>query len=146
MNTLQLQQILNDDPWVSNGYVCSIDKLPQSITDYPLSLIINTDESDQPGEHWIAVYIVSPKEAEFFDSYGHEPCYMDDRLCHFLSNYNVLYNSQPFQGPLSVVCGHYCVLFILHRSRGVSFYDILHVLNSVNSDDLVEHNLSKFHI
>ena len=33
------------------------DKLPQTIEKYPCGIVANTDPSDKPGEHWIALFI-----------------------------------------------------------------------------------------
>ena len=64
----------------------------------------------------------------------------------FLSSYDIQYNTRPFQGPLSTVCLNYCVLFILHRARGVSFSNILNILDSVDSDSFAQDVLNKRHI
>ena len=82
--------------------------------------------------------MTSPHDAEFFDSYGHKPCYFDARLCDFLSKYNTIYNPIHFQAPLSIVCGQYCLMFLMHRARGVSFNDILSLLDAVPSDVFVQ--------
>lgn len=78
--------------------------------------IINTDEHDEPGEHWVAVF-VNTRGTDYFDSYGRPP--IDKRILKFLGS-NVSYNSRMLQGPTSRVCGHYCVYFIKHRSKGWS--------------------------
>jgi hypothetical protein len=36
---------------------------------YPSAYVVNSDRSDGPGEHWIAVYFCKDGCAEFFDSY-----------------------------------------------------------------------------
>ena len=146
MNTLELKKIIKNDSWAWYANVCAVDELPSHVATYPNAFIVNTDERDEPGEHWIAVYLPSPQKAEFFDSYGHAPCYFNDKLCHFLSSYDIHYNTRVFQGPLSTVCGHYCVLFILHRARGVSFSNILNILDNVDSDSFVQDVLNKVHI
>ncbi|MCG8432192.1 MAG: hypothetical protein MJA29_13605, partial [Candidatus Omnitrophica bacterium] len=43
------------------------DELPE-VTERPCCFIANTDASDAPGEHWIAMYF--DKYIEYFDSYG----------------------------------------------------------------------------
>ena len=48
------------------------DRLPVINTD-PAGLIANTDPHDQPGTPWVAMYFESPRESEFFDSYGFPP-------------------------------------------------------------------------
>jgi len=48
--------------------VFSVDSLPN---DQHL-LVFNTDPSDKPGRHWIAIYIEDGC-GEFFHSFGHQP-------------------------------------------------------------------------
>ena len=91
MNTLELKTILKNDPWAWNTKVCAIDELPSNVITYPAAFIVNTDERDEPGEHWLAIYLTCPQKAEFFDSYGHAPCYFNNKLCQFLSSYDIQY-------------------------------------------------------
>ena len=57
MNTFELQKILFSDSITRNYFigVYSRDQLP-IIKDYPSCFILNTDTSDKPGEHWLAIY------------------------------------------------------------------------------------------
>ena len=71
--------------------------------------IINTDDHDEPGEHWLAVYV--DKDVEYFDSFGLFP--LDSRLEHFLGD-DYLYNAAPMQQIFSNACGFivcitYCI-------------------------------------
>ena len=36
-------------------------------------MVLNTDPADEPGEHWVAVYIHEDGKGEYFDSYGMAP-------------------------------------------------------------------------
>ena len=101
------------------------DKLP-AIKKTPATLIINTDPSTEPGEHWVAVRF--DKSAEYFDSYGLPPYYKE--IAEFLERNSpdgkVVINHVTLQTPgLSVTCGHYCCLFVIFRSRGLEFEDML---------------------
>ena len=115
-----------------------MDQLPTSIDTYPAAYIVNTDEHDEPGQHWVAVYFPVSTEAEFFDSYGHAPLYFDQRLADFVQKKNVVYNTKRLQGPLSIVCGQYCLFYIMHRSRGIAPDVLLHALNLYNADVMVQ--------
>ena len=79
--------------------------------------IINTDDHDEPGEHWLAVYF--DKDVEYFDSFGLFP--LDSRL-EIGDDY--VYNAAPMQQIFSNAYGIYCVHYILHRARGHSMIDI----------------------
>jgi hypothetical protein len=69
---------------------------------------MNTDPSNKPGTHWVAVYC-----DEYFDSYGRP------------SKRNKKYNPVRIQGTLSSACGQYCVYYLCHRIRGRSMNDIV---------------------
>ena len=75
MNTAQVAYALEHDPKTSKKFcgVFPIDKLPQTIDRYPCGLIVNTDPSTKPGMHWVAVFLTSPQNGEWFDSYGKPP-------------------------------------------------------------------------
>ena len=49
-------------------------------------------------------------------------------------------NSKSIQNPLSVVCGHYCVYYILYRCRDVLMKQILSPFTSnvVKNDQMIE--------
>jgi hypothetical protein len=108
-----------------------MDQLP---TLQPGAYIINTDDSDGPGQHWLAVY-VDDDIVEYFDSYGLPPC--DSRLERFLGKCYV-YNAIPLQQIFSNACGFYCVYYILHRARNYSMIDIINVLKKSDGDFVVK--------
>ena len=130
MNEKQIRTILQSDYVTKDCFedVYSIDELP---TWKPgRAYVINTDEKDKPGEHWVAVY-----NNEYFDSYGFPP--LDVRLTKFLPKFT--YNATQLQRVLSNACGFYCVYYILHRARGNSAENIIDVLKHSDSDFIVKH-------
>ena len=66
MNTVQINQIMKKDEFTRKIYLGTlpIDKLPKKIK-YPSCLVINNQKSNQPGEHWIAIYFDKKKELNF---------------------------------------------------------------------------------
>ena len=59
MNTTQLIEFLKRDKFAKR-FLCGvipIDKLPIRKVKRPCSFIINTHESEKPGEHWYALFI-----------------------------------------------------------------------------------------
>lgn len=89
------------------------------------SLIINTDSSDGPGEHWVAVY-VDDKDIEYFDPYGLPPFH--EEIASFLerNGRRITINHVTLQTPgYSVTCGHYACLFVLFRGRGLEYESLL---------------------
>ena len=54
------------------GEVCAKDLLPDRKPIHTKAYIVNTDLSDDPGEHWVAVYF-RDNRVIYFDSYGMSP-------------------------------------------------------------------------
>ena len=130
MDTHQIRAILEHDYMTKDVFrgVYAIDQLPSY---QPGMYVINTDERDEPGEHWLAVY-----NKEFFDSYGNPP--MDNRIVKFLGP-DYTYNAVPLQQELSNACGFYCVYYLLQRARGHCAEDIIELLKYSDSDFVVKH-------
>ena len=59
------------------------DMLPKTLHQSTAALVINTDTSDKPGQHWVAIYI-SNGHGEYFDSFGLLPLTAD--IYDFLNN------------------------------------------------------------
>ena len=129
MNSLQIDSILRNDYMTKHIFqgVYAVDVLPESCVGM---YVINTDEHDQPGQHWVAVY-----NDEYFDSFGLPP--LDQRIKDFLG-YNIIYNKVTLQPILTNACGFYCVYYLLERARGQSMEDIIHVLKNDDGDFIVK--------
>jgi len=106
--------------------VFSIDNLP----DNPRLLVCNTDPSDKPGRHWIAIYVGEDGRGDFFDSFGRRPsCYFECYMNRNCLSWN--FNDRQLQSIVSKFCGHYCIYFCILRSRGV---DMRKIVRSFSSD------------
>ena len=107
------------------------DCLPKSVPNYPCTLIINTDTKNLPGKHWVAIYISSYKEGEYFDSFGHEP---PQDIAIWLNRFSLKWkkvNVSLLQNPLSVQCGHFVLFYVNERPQVQSHF---HVLKQLHSD------------
>ena len=99
----------------------------------PFALVLNTDPSSKPGQHWLALF--GPKEGpiEIFDSFGlHTSSY---GLAYLLPTYSLI----QLQSSFSALCGHYCIFFLNQRSNS-------HVLINHNSFYRIIDFLRKTHI
>ena len=135
MNTYQLQNFLERDPFISQlkTGVLSADKLHVINTKENIRqcYIINTQPSTEPGLHWICIYIGSgDKNVEFWDSLGQKPWTYGTYFKDFFRNKIFLYNNKQLQG-YDETCGHFCLYFAFYRSRG---YSIKAIANSFTSD------------
>ena len=99
--------------------VFSADNLPV-IQRKPCSLVVNTDVSSKPGEHWVSMFIPKRGALEYFDSFGREP-HIKQHIEFIENNCNEYrFNAASLQSRESSLCGHYCLMYIFHRSIGKS--------------------------
>lgn len=126
MDGLQLFYILSQEKITSPFFqgVYSRDTLP--VLQENTCVIVNTDDSSQPGTHWLALFVNDKRELEFYDSYGKPPEFYNVNTTSYS---DVQWNSKMFQSPTSNVCGQYCIYFLLKRCQGHSMYYILNQLN-----------------
>ena len=111
METDHISQLLARDPLMCHYEVVAKDTLPEVVSTYPSAFVCNTHDSDQPGEHWVAMYV--DEIGDYFDPYGQKPQhaeftnFMNEHCSQWSSNDHIL------QSPISTVCGQYCVAFLM---------------------------------
>ena len=127
LNTRQISEILRTDYFTRKIFhgVFARNMLPKKIN-YPSCLVVNTDNSKGPGEHWIAFFYEKNGFCEFFDPYG-----LDPKFYGFLSyirrtSKGFGWNKIQYQPVDSRACGYYCLLYLFIRSRNLNFGDINH--------------------
>ena len=140
MNTIELINILSKDKFSKKLFcgVLPIDLLQNFKFCKPCSLIVNTEESTKPGEHWIAFFITNDRHLEYFDSYGIKPFRIE--IYNFIKKHNLklIYNKKKIQNSLSINCGKFCILYLLLRNRGFKMKKILKFfVNNKNNDLLI---------
>lgn len=152
MSLLSNIQLRNKMRSCSNHYskrhflgVFSRDSLPKKVDNYPCTLIINTDTKNLPGKHWIAIYISSFKEGEFFDSFGCEPPQDVALWMNKFTNKWKKLNSVRLQNPLSTTCGKFVLLFVNERPIVNNYSSIRNrfVKDTVTNDDIVNQYFQK---
>ncbi|MCG8075025.1 MAG: hypothetical protein JAY75_02135 [Candidatus Thiodiazotropha taylori] len=123
MDTYELRKILYHMP--VNGDVCAKDLLPEKKPLDVKAYIINTDNSDEPGEHWVALYFRG-NQAIFFDSYGMSP--EEDYILPFIkrNSRSWIQNTEPLQSPWSKNCGRWCIYIIHQLEKGLDLKKAIH--------------------
>ena len=124
MNSREIRSILRSKLGSSFLGVFASDQVPEKVETLPAALVVNTDPSNKPGTHWVAVYIDSNNSADYFDSYGLKPK-IPSVLQLLEACDDWAYNGKQIQGYISSVCGHYSVYFLLQRANGMSMDAIL---------------------
>ncbi len=85
MNSLQILNILKSDPFTKTVFtnVLPSDRLPHEMQKKPRGFVLNTDPSNRPGTHWVAMYLTAEGKGEFWDSYGEAPGFTVRTLLNF---------------------------------------------------------------
>ena len=134
MNTLVLTCMLESDPVISqfNPKVLAKDQFFKVNAQRKYGIfIVNDQELWKIGNHWLLVVIL-PQEITFFDSFAKSPKhYAMDNYLHEMKR-QVVVNEMVLQGPLSNVCGEFCIFFGYFLCRGWRLANILKYFN----DDL----------
>lgn len=114
--------------------VVPFDKLPKR-PKFPSAYVINTDKSNEKGEHWLAVYYDQNGYCTFFDSFGINPSFYNLEKFLDLTSKGWTWNKDQLQSFNNFTCGYYCIYFILLMSRNIPIEQII-----------VDFNLKKFNL
>ena len=136
MNTSQILEVLRADaftrPLIQS--VSAKDMLTLPIRD-PCAYVVNCDNSDKPGSHWVALFIHQRQnESNYFDSMAKPPIPECNSLLNLCSSKK--YIDVPLQ-EMTMVCGQFCIMFLLLRARGYSFEKTIHMLSHKDNDALM---------
>ena len=77
--------------------------------------MINLDEHESIGTHWIALY-VNAKNETYFDSFGVE--HIPKEIIKFIGNKNISIAICRVQAYGSIMCGYVCIGFIDFMVKG----------------------------
>jgi hypothetical protein len=130
MNGGKISFLLSEDPFTRklfDGFW--FPDIPADISKIPALIILNTDKSTGPGEHWCAAFISESKHCEYFDPLGAPP---NNKILgySFLSHLSkhsktIEYNTIPVQNITAQTCGPHCIYFSYFKARGFSLNAIL---------------------
>lgn len=90
----------------------------------PICFIVNTDTTNLPGQHWIAIFIDENNIGEVFDSFGRLPPSHIQRWMNINTRF-WYYSQDCIQSISSTMCGAFCLYYLFHKSRGISLQVIL---------------------
>lgn len=105
------------------------DELPTKPNTDSYSLVINTDSSHEPGNHWL-VLLCKNNHYYFFDSFGRQfddetfPTAFSTAIKNYIQSKRIKFNGEILQQLTSNTCGYHCVYFI-EKMVDNSFKDIL---------------------
>ena len=105
LTNFEIAEYYKNEPRCNGVY--SRDNLPKAIKKG--AYVINLDEYDDVGTHWIALYVLN-KQVIYFDSFGVE--YIPNEVKKFIGDKDTISNIFRLQAYDSIMCGYFCVAFI----------------------------------
>ena len=96
--------------------------------------VINLDEYQDIGTHWVALY-VNNKIVINFDSFGVE--HIPKEIMKFINRKKIITNTYRIQACDSIMCGYFCIGFINFMFNGKSLTDYTNIFspNDFNKND-----------
>ena len=120
------------------------DQIPE-VTEFPSSMVVNMDNSDLPGSHWVAMYMPDSQTVYYYDSFGVVPS--NKNIRKFLAKFNWKeMNSVTFQSMISDVCGYYVMYFLYFCSLGYDTKRIARELAIQDNPDIYVWRFTNRHI
>ena len=135
MNTQEINKILQRCHMTSAQYVGCVpsDRIPRLSMPLPHCMVVNVDSSSMPGSHWVAIYVQSLHEVEYFDSLGDWPP-RSRHIRRFMRRFSSVRRCiQPMQSDRSSACGKHVIYFLCHRCQGWTMHRILRHLKRCNT-------------
>ena len=107
----------------------ALDCLPSYPTEFPKTMIINTDYKSGPGEHWVAVILLK-NECMYFDSFGLGV--VEYEILEYLKCYykSCIRSNTCIQDIASTKCGAFCVAFILSVRNKMNYNKFIGYFNA----------------
>ena len=112
--------------------VYSIDNIPRSMKILNF-FVCNLSKQSERGTHWIGFIKSRKNEIEIFDSLGNNFNLINDNL-NFRQNVKILYNETPFQGPQSISCGKFVIMYLIERLSNIQM-SYKHLLTDIFKSD-----------
>lgn len=126
----QIESVM--DNYKQKGFkgVYAIDEVEKIPVSNKMGVILNLDKSNQPGSHWVALYIDTDgdQSVEYYDSYGEDPpqSLMKD-IKELINQINpevylkFKINKIKQQSETSDSCGYMAMQFLIDRLTGIPF-------------------------
>ena len=98
--------------------------------------IINLDEYESIGTHWIALY-VNDNKVTYLDSFGVE--HISKEIKKFIGNKNIIKNIDTMQAYGSIMCGYFCIGFndFMLKGKSLSEYTNLFSPNDYQNNNKI---------
>ena len=126
------------------GGVYSRNNLPKFID--PKFYIVNLDDANGPGTHWVCIYNCNHDVCYYFDSFGVDPCH---EVLKFMkqTKKNVVVSNYQIQKLGTIMCGYFCIYVCNELINSTPFHDILLKFDPnhyQNNDKIIKQLLNLF--
>ena len=130
LTNIEINEYYINEPRFNGVY--SRNNLPKTIKKG--AYVINLDEYENTGTHWIALF-VKTNEVIYFDSFGIE--HIPKEIEHAIGNKEIKASIFRLQAYDSIMCGYYCIEFINYMLKGKTLlnYTYLFSPNDFNKND-----------
>ena len=128
METNHISRLLAQDTLMCHYEDIAKYTQPEVVSTYQSAFVCNTHVSDQPGEHWVAMYV--DEIGNYLDSYGQKPQHAE--FTNFINEHCSQWspNDRILLSPISTVCDQYCVAFTMFRCRNISLHAFARLFTS----------------
>ena len=121
--------------------VFSRDNLPKRIRKDECGTI-NLDDFSGPGTHCVCWRNMDEDVCEYFDSFGLSiPFEVEKYLIK--SGKNLFHSPDEIQERLSVLCGYWCLYYLIERQNGRETFEVLHNTEFSPNNQMVNYNFLK---
>ena len=126
MNSFQIENLLAADDKFLGCF--PHDMLPPFPKKFPRSLIINTDDSSKPGNHWVGL-VLNKNKCYYFDSFG-VPI-LEKNIIHFLNHRysTAIVNNTCIQDAFSSLCGKFTIAFVAYVKDERQYHKFISVFD-----------------
>lgn len=116
--------------------IYSKDTLPKKLTKG--NYIINQDDNEGDGTHWVGLAMLNNREGFYWDSFGYPPM---KSILSRAKEPDIVYNDVVVQDLDSQHCGLYVVSFLKDISEGKDLFDIVGSFHHGGEDDVRKNRL-----
>ncbi len=134
-----IYEVLKTDKFSSKTFlgVFARNEIPKNIN-YPACFIMNTENRNKPGQHWLAIHYNEKGQCYFFDSFGNQPKHHNLQKYIEKTSKSWTYNKRRVQG-FSEYCGFYCLLFKTRKQPEQFFKKF--TLDYIKYDKIIENEI-----
>lgn len=121
------------------------DSLPHRFS-LPAAFVINLSPHNEPGTHWVALYIAESGVGFYFDSFGMKPTNRHIIAFLRLHTKRMIHNKNQIQHIASNKCGRFCCIFTVSMLKKCTINNFIAKFGlNLYVNDIVVENMFNFY-